>query len=78
MNPQPTHEQRTRVASYRALAMVLAGLGFIIALEVSEGSSNRGLWIMVALAFWGFAAIIGVLFAPRWLAYVHRNSHNPK
>jgi uncharacterized membrane protein len=78
MSSQISDERRTQLAYYRVLAGVVGILVFVIALEVSEGSPNRELWILVALAFWGFSAIVGVLFAPRWIAYVYRKKFNPQ
>ncbi|MCV2357355.1 hypothetical protein LNV09_24710, partial [Paucibacter sp. B2R-40] len=73
MNPPHSRERSARLATYRALAMVLAILGFVLTLQVSEYSTNRELWILISLALWGVAAIVGFVFGPRWLAFVHES-----
>ena len=78
MNFQSSDQHRIRLAFCRILAMVVGIFVFVVALELLESSPNRGLWTFVALTFWGFAAIIGVLFAPKWLANVYREKFTSK
>lgn len=54
------------------LAFVAAVLGFVVALEVADGSSHRELWLVGAVCLWAMAAILGVLYVPRRLLRVYR------
>ena len=59
-------------------AMALAVLAFIVTLEVSEGSPNRELWIVLAMVFWAVAAIVGFISAPRCLRHLHERFFKQK
>jgi hypothetical protein len=53
--------------------MALAVLGFVVALEIAEGSTDRELWILVAMVLWLLAFIVGVFSLRRWLTLTYRH-----
>ena len=65
--------QAKRRASALTLAVVAAVLGFVVVLEVAEGSNHRELGLIAAVCLWAVAVVIGVLHAPRWLRHIYKH-----